>query len=134
MSASDTLQLGADAQITINVDDANGADLDLTAYDGYAVILLYASDGTVIEKYSSNTGITGYNSDDIDTSDGANGNIIIDFQRALSEAGRPDALVQHIIQVQSTDADYASSQFRDLTAPADTFRFGKVLTTTVDIS
>lgn len=132
MAASDTLPLGADATITITVNGADGNALNLSTYEGYAVILQY-TDGTEIEKYCSNV-VTGYNSDDLDATNEATGVIVINFQRSLSALGRPDAKVQHIIQVQSTDADFASSQFRDLTLPTDTFRFGKYLVTTADIS
>lgn len=132
MAASDILQIGADATITINLTDANGSALDLSTYEGYAVILQYV-DGTEITKYSKEV-VTGYNSDDIDTTNEATGVIVLNFQRALSVLGKPDAKVQHIIQVQSTDSDFASSQFRDLTAPTDTFRFGKQVIPTADVS
>lgn len=133
MAATDILPIGADKQLQITVLNANGSALDLSAYEGYAVILLYDKDATVIDSYCSNV-VSGYNNDDIDTTNEATGIIVIDFQRAKSILGRPDALVNFIIQVQSTDSDYASSQFRDLTAPTACFRFGKISTTTADIS
>ena len=132
MAATDILQVGADATITITVNDANGSALDLSTYEGYAVILQY-TDETEIVKYCSNV-VAGYNSDDLDATNEATGIVVLNFQRATSVGGRPDAKVQHVIQVQSTDADHASSQFRDLTSPTDTFKFGKQVFTTADIS
>jgi hypothetical protein len=105
------LPKGSDKQFTVSVTGASGV-LDLSAYEGYALITFYEHDRTIIQKYSKNT-VSGYNSDDIDTSDEDNGNIIIDFQRALSEAGRVEGRVMGQFILQSTDADYASSQKRE---------------------
>ena len=60
---------------------------------------------------------------------------MIDFQRALSELGRPDADVYGKVIIQLTDAEYASSQQRTMTAYFYAFTFqGGGIETTTDLS
>ena len=129
--AEQYIEIGSDKQLTLTVLGANGSALDLSGYEGYGVTLYYKDTNVVIEKYSSNV-VTGWNNTDIDTSSEASGIIYIDFRRAYSELGREGAQVYFKVQIQSTDADYASSQFRDLTGPAYcfTYRGGGVAATT----
>lgn len=116
--------IGEDNPVTVQVNGANDSGLDLTAYEGYGLVFYYESDNTVIEKYSGNAA-TGWNSTNIDTTSANVGAPIALIQRAVSELGRDGSRVMVQVVVQSTDANYASSQFRDLGAPVYAFTFKK---------
>lgn len=106
-------QRGEDNKVTITVLDSNGDAMDMSTYDGYAVILFYMDNLKVLEKYSKNV-VTGY-SQDIDTTNEATGVIVLNVQRSVTVNARVGLDVNFMVLTQLTDADFDESRFMQLT-------------------
>lgn len=103
---------GSDEPITITVTGAP----DLSLYEGYGVKFYVKSTLAEVEKYSKNA-VTGWNNDDLDTTNEATGVMVVNFQRATGETLKGGVEIWGQLVAQLVDANYVSSDFREIGAP-----------------
>ena len=133
--AEQYIDIGSDKDISITLKDENGTAEDVSAYEGYGIILYYERDGTVLAKYSKNA-VTGWDNTNITTTNEASGIVVLHLLRSVTELGRKGGRVKAQAVLQIADAAHTTSQFRDIGDPIYifTFRNELVASPTVDMS
>lgn len=101
----------SDNVINLTVTDKDSGDpFDLSAVEGYIIILYYVQGGKVLNKFSKNT-MEGY--DDIIEDDAAGGLIHINLSREVTKSATPGDIDLEIL-VQSSNSEFEDSKFNSI--------------------